>query len=71
MKKLTMTFLNEDGKKTNLRPKVADQNLSGETVKGVMDEITELDIFSKKGQKPYVEASSAKYTETITTELFK
>lgn len=70
MKKLTMTFLNEAGKKTQLRPTVADQNLEAESVKEVMDGITQLDLFEKTGEKMYVETKSAKYTETIITELF-
>lgn len=70
MKKLTMTFLNENGTKTHLRPTVASQELVAGTVKSVMDGITELDVFEKSGEKMYVESKSAKYTETITTELF-
>lgn len=70
MKKLTMTFLNEAGKKTQLRPTVADQNLEAGSVKEVMDGITQLDLFEKTGEKMYVETKSAKYTETIITELF-
>lgn len=70
MKKLTMTFLNEEGKNSMLRPTVASDNLSAVEVKEVMDGIAELDIFVKAGQKPFVETKSAKYTETITTELF-
>ena len=70
MKKLIMTFLNETGKKTQLRPTVTKDDLTGEEVKSVMDGITELDVFTKEGDKMYVESKSAKYTETITTELF-
>lgn len=70
MKKLTMTFLNEVGKQTQLRPKVTKDNLTGEEVKDVMDNITLLEVFEKSGEKMYVESKSAKYTETITTELF-
>lgn len=70
MKKLSMTFLNETGKKTYLRPKVASETLDVETVKGVMDGVTTLDLFEKTGEKMYVETKAAKYTETITTELF-
>ncbi|MGX7025133.1 DUF2922 domain-containing protein [Vagococcus hydrophili] len=70
MKKLSMTFLNETGKKTYLRPKVASETLDAGTVKTVMDDITGLDLFEKTGEKMYAETKSAKYTETITTELF-
>lgn len=70
MKKLTMTFLNEEGNKTQLKPTVTKDNLTAEEVKEVMDGITELDVFEKQGNKMYVESKSAKYTETIVTELF-
>lgn len=70
MKKLTMTFLNEAGKKTYLKPTVASENLGAEKVKEVMDGITDLDLFEKTGEKMYVETKSAKYTETTITELF-
>lgn len=70
MKKLTMTFLNEEGNKTQLRPTVAREDLTAEEVKAVMDGITELHIFEKQGTEMYVESKSAKYTETIVTELF-
>lgn len=71
MKKLIMTFKNEAGNNTQLKPRVAKENLGAEEVREVMDNITELDIFEKSGNKMYVETKSAKYTETITTELFK
>lgn len=70
MKKLTMTFLNESGKRAQLRPTVADQDLEAGAVKDVMDGITQLDLFEKTGEKMYVETKSAKYVETITTDLF-
>jgi hypothetical protein len=35
-----------------------------------MDGITELHVFEKQGTEMYVESKSAKYTETIVTELF-
>ncbi|MEG0254899.1 MAG: DUF2922 domain-containing protein [Vagococcus sp.] len=70
MKKLTMTFLNESGKRSQLRPTVADQDLEAGAVKDVMDGITQLDLFEKTGEKMYVETKSAKYVETITTDLF-
>ena len=70
MKKLTMTFLNEAGKNTQLRPTVAREDLSAEEVKEVMDGIVALDVFEKNGDKMYVETKSAKYTETIVTDLF-
>ena len=70
MKKLTMTFIDEKGKKAHLKPNVAREDLSGEEVKSVMDGIAELNIFERQGNKLYVEPASTKYTETITTELF-
>ncbi len=70
MKKLTMTFLNEAGNKTTLKPTVAGEALEADKVRDVMDGITGLDLFEKTGEKMYVETKSAKYTETTITELF-
>ncbi|MGO3732004.1 MAG: DUF2922 domain-containing protein [Vagococcus sp.] len=70
MKKLIMTFLNEEGNKTYLRPTVTHNELTAKQVKDVMDGIIELDVFEKEGDALYVETKSAKYTETTVTELF-
>ena len=71
MKKLYMHFLNEDGKRTTLSPKLVSQTLPPEKVKEFMELIIDLDVFEVKGRKKYVEIVSAKYVETITTDLFK
>ncbi|MGX4686664.1 DUF2922 domain-containing protein [Vagococcus sp. JNUCC 83] len=70
MKKLNLTFLNEDNKKATLVPKVANQNLSKDEVKDAMTAISALEIFEAKGKQLYVTPTSAHYSETIITELF-
>ncbi|MGY3750932.1 DUF2922 domain-containing protein [Vagococcus acidifermentans] len=70
MKKLTMSFLNAEGKRANLTLNAAKQDLTGEVVKPVMGQICELALFQKNNQPLYVQPESAKYTETIITKLF-
>ncbi|WP_326716788.1 DUF2922 domain-containing protein [Vagococcus jeotgali] len=69
MKKLTLTFLNEQDKRVNMIPKVVNQDLEGPVVKEAMEMICTLDIFEKNGEKLYVEPHTAFYTETIITPL--
>jgi len=54
----------------SLMGQLAPVDLTAEEVKAVMDGITELHVFEKQGTEMYVESKSAKYTETIVTELF-
>ncbi|MGX6971063.1 DUF2922 domain-containing protein [Vagococcus bubulae] len=70
MKKLNLTFLNEDNKKATLVPKVARQDLTKDEVKEAMDIIATLALFESNGKKLYVTPRSAHYSETIITELF-
>lgn len=70
MKKLYLTFLNEEGKKHNLIPKVAAEDLTEEEVRQAMEQIRGLDIFDKDGIKLYQDIDSAKYVETIESPLF-
>lgn len=70
MKKLNLTFLNALGKQITLTPTITKQDLTADEVKTLMSEITKLDAFEKEGVKLYVSTKSAKYVETVTTELF-
>lgn len=70
MKKLHMTFLNEDGTKKTLVIHCVHQELSAEAVKTAMVQITELDLFEKDGVRLMTEVYSAKYVEVIETPLF-
>lgn len=70
MKKLHLTFVNSEGKKHKMIPRVADENLSGQTVLKVMTEVSGLPLFVKNGVTLFVAPASAKYVETIETELF-
>lgn len=70
MKKLSMTFLNENGDKHKFTPKVAAEDLSAEVVREKMEYLTALGIFEKSGVKLFQEVDSAKYVETIETPLF-
>lgn len=70
MKKLHVTFLNESGKKHSWVPNVASEELTAEEVRAAADKLTELDLFEKSGVLLYQKTESAKYVETIETELF-
>lgn len=48
MKKLHLTFLNSEGKKHKMIPRIANENLSAQTVRQVMEEISGLPLFVKK-----------------------
>lgn len=71
MKKLHMTFLNEDGSKKTLVIKCVHQDLSPSAVKDAMEQIVELDLFEKDGVRLMTEVHSAKYVEIIETPLFE
>ncbi|KAF1302984.1 MULTISPECIES: DUF2922 domain-containing protein [Enterococcus] len=70
MKKLYLTFANAEGKKHNLIPKLADENLTGEQVRQAMEDITELSLFEKDGVALFAAVESAKYVEVTETPLF-
>ncbi|WP_270789988.1 MULTISPECIES: DUF2922 domain-containing protein [Enterococcus] len=71
MKKLRMTFLNSEGKKHNLEPRLAATNLDEPTVRTAMEGLRDLALFEKDDVKLYVEVKGAKYIETIETPLFE
>lgn len=71
MKKLHMTFLNEDGSKKTMVIKCVHQDLSPAAVKEAMEQIVELDLFEKDGVRLMTEVHSAKYVEIIETPLFE
>ncbi|KAF1293095.1 DUF2922 domain-containing protein [Candidatus Enterococcus leclercqii] len=71
MKKLRMTFLNGEGKKHSLDPIVAATNLEPPTVRTVMEDLRDLELFEKDGIRLYAEVQGAKYIETIETPLFE
>lgn len=70
MKKLHLTFLNEDRTKKTLVLHCVHQDLSPEAVKEAMEQISELDLFEKDGVRLMTEVHSAKYVEVIETPLF-
>lgn len=70
MKKLHLTFLNQEGKKHKLVPKIASSELTAEAVEAAMNQLTALDLFEKEGVALYQGVDSAKYVETIETPLF-
>lgn len=70
MRKLHMTFLNEDGSKKTLVIHCVHQDLSPEAVREAMVQITELNLFEKDGVRLMTEVYSAKYVEVIETPLF-
>lgn len=70
MKKLHLTFLNEEGKKHKLIPKIASTELTAEEVEAAMNQLTTLNLFEKEGVALFQGVDSAKYVETIETPLF-
>lgn len=70
MKKLYLTFLNEEGRKHNLIPAVAAEDLTEVEVREAMEQLRDLDIFYKDGVRLYQTIDSAKYVEKIETPLF-
>lgn len=69
-KQLQMIFLNEDGKQRILKPKTARDNVTAEVVRTAMDKIAELNLFEKDDASIYKEVKSARFVETIVTDLF-
>lgn len=70
MKKLHMTFLNEDGSKKTLVIRCVHQELTPAAVKEAMEQIVALELFEKNGLRLMTEVHSAKYVETIETVVF-
>lgn len=70
MRKLHLTFLNEDQTKKTLVIHCVHQDLSPAAVKEAMEQIVELDLFEKDGVRLMTEVYSAKYVEVIETPLF-
>lgn len=70
MKKLYLTFENENGKKTSITPKVFAENLEADVVRQAMDEMAGLGIFHKDEYGLYTKVTGARYVETIETPLF-
>ena len=70
MKKLRMTFLDGEGKRRNLEPRIAAENLSAEVVRDSMNLLRDLEMFEKDDVPLYDVVKEAKYIETIETPLF-
>ncbi|MDH6365787.1 hypothetical protein M2139_002810 [Enterococcus sp. PF1-24] len=70
MKKLHLTFWNQDGSKKTFIIQHAAQNLAPEKVYYLMEKLVALKIFVKNGVQLCTKIHSAKYVEIITTPLF-
>lgn len=70
MKKLSVSFLNDEGKAHTWSMKNPNQEMTGEYVKEKMEALTELELFQRDGIQLFSEVKSAKYVEVIETELF-
>ncbi|MDH6365640.1 hypothetical protein M2139_002647 [Enterococcus sp. PF1-24] len=70
MKQLKLSFLDSEGKKHQLVPKIAADNLSAAVVREKMTALSQLEIFKKADVVLYKSVDSAKYVETIETPLF-
>lgn len=70
MKKLRVTFLNEDGTKKNITFQHVAQDLTPEAVYSAMLRLTELEIFEKNGVKLMTKVLRACYVDDVVVELF-
>ncbi|WEG73803.1 DUF2922 domain-containing protein [Vagococcus intermedius] len=70
MKKLSLNFLDAAGKPVTLTPRLADSSLSAEQVKYFMEQLIQLELFERNSVLKYSQIASAKYIETLTTDLF-
>lgn len=71
MKKLRMNFLDSEGKRRNLEPRLAADNLPELTVRDCMNVLRDLNLFEKDDVKLYDQVKEAKYIETIETPIFE
>lgn len=70
MKKLRVTFLNEDGTKKNITFQHVAQDLAPVAVYAAMVRLTELEIFEKNGVKLMTKVLRACYVDDVVVELF-
>ena len=71
MKTLNLTFKSNRGKKHLLKLSYASENLSAETVRQAMDQLSTINAFTnKEGENIYATPVSAKYVDTVSTVLF-
>lgn len=71
MKTLNLTFKSNCGKKHLLKLSYASENLSAETVRQAMDQLSTINAFTnKEGENIYATPVSAKYVDTVSTVLF-
>lgn len=71
MKKLRMTFLDSEGKRRNLEPRLTADNLPELAVRDCMNVLRDLNLFEKDDVKLYDQVKEAKYIETIETPIFE
>lgn len=70
MKTLNLTFKGSLGKKHLLKLSYANDNLSAETVRAAMKQISDTHMFFKNDEEIYATPVSAKYVDTVSTVLF-
>ncbi|MFV0560957.1 MAG: DUF2922 domain-containing protein [Enterococcus sp.] len=70
MKKLQLTFLNSLGKNHALTVSTVAENLTEEQIRTQMTALGELNLFSTTEATLYVKPVSAKYVETLETDVF-
>ncbi len=68
IKRLELNFLREDGRTARISVPNPAEHLDAETVKDVMDDVIESDIFAP-GQSPLAEAVGARVVTTQVTEF--
>lgn len=71
MKTLNLTFKGSRGKKHLLKLSYASENLTAETVRQAMSQLSSVNAFTnKEGENIYETPLSAKYVDTVSTVLF-
>ncbi|MGM0123428.1 hypothetical protein IGI37_000794 [Enterococcus sp. AZ194] len=70
MKVLHLTFKNSEGKKHTFIPSLAKEDWTADEVRTKMEALKALHIFKKDEVDLFCEVDSAKYVQTLETELF-
>lgn len=71
MKQLDLEFLSSAGKVQHVKLKYVNENLTEETVRSAMNDLSELKLFKKDDIEMYAKPLAARYVETIHQSIFE
>lgn len=69
-KSLELKFLDTEGKTKTLTIREPEPNLDEATVRQVMDDIVNQQLFENEGNQLYVQVKSARYVDRLVTDVF-